>query len=58
MGGACSTNGRRETRIGYWQESERKNTTWKTRRWWVDNNKVNLGEIVCVGIDWIDVAED
>jgi hypothetical protein len=30
----------------------------KRRRRWVDNIKMDLSEIVCVGMDWIDIAQD
>jgi hypothetical protein len=30
----------------------------RPRRRWVDNIKMDLGEIRCDGIDWIDLAQD
>jgi hypothetical protein len=30
----------------------------RPRRRWVDNNKINLGEIEWDGMDWIDLAQD
>jgi hypothetical protein len=35
-----------------------KGTIRKTRRWWVDNIKMNLREIQWGGIDWIDLHQD
>jgi hypothetical protein len=41
--------------IGYWGESQKERDQ---RRRWVDNIKMDLGEIGCGGMDWIDVAQD
>jgi hypothetical protein len=30
----------------------------RPRRWWVDNIKIDLREIVWDGVDWIDLAQD
>jgi hypothetical protein len=30
----------------------------RPRRRWVDNIKMDLGEVGCDGVDWIDVAQD
>jgi hypothetical protein len=30
----------------------------RTRRWWVDNIKMDLREIGWDGMDWIDLAQD
>jgi hypothetical protein len=30
----------------------------RPRRRWVENIRMDLGEIGCNGVDWIDVAED
>jgi hypothetical protein len=30
----------------------------RPRRWWVDNIKIDLGEIGWDGVDWIELAED
>jgi hypothetical protein len=61
MGKICSTNGgRRGTHIGYWWQSRSKETTGKTTYVcrWVDNIKMDLREICCDAVDWIDVAQD
>jgi hypothetical protein len=30
----------------------------RQRRWWADIIKMDLGELECDGIDWIDLAQD
>ena len=30
----------------------------KPRRWWEDNIKLDLQEVGCWGMDWIDLAQD
>ena len=37
---------------------ERKRLLGRPRRRWEDNIKVDLQEIGCVGIDWIELAQD
>jgi hypothetical protein len=44
--------GEKVTLIGYWLESHRERSTW------VDNIKVDLGDIGCDGMDWIGLAAD
>jgi hypothetical protein len=39
--------GRRGTRIGYWWESQK-----------VDNIRIDLGEIILGGVDWIRLTQD
>jgi hypothetical protein len=59
MGRACSTNGSEEEctqDIG--GKARRKETSRKTRRKWVDNIKIDLRDIACGGMDWIDLAQD
>jgi hypothetical protein len=59
MGTACYTNGREEKciqNIGWKPEGKR--PLGRPRCRWVDNIKVNLGEIGWHGIDWIDLAQD
>jgi hypothetical protein len=36
----------------------RKETTWKTRRRWEDNIKIDLRVIEWGGMDWIDLAQN
>ena len=37
---------------------EAKKLLWRTRRRWEDNIKIDLQELVCRGMDWIDLTED
>jgi hypothetical protein len=37
---------------------EGKSTLGRSRCRWVDNIKIDLGEIGCDGVDWISVAQD
>jgi hypothetical protein len=37
---------------------ERKRPLRRSRQWWVDNIKTDLGEIGLGGEDWIDLAQD
>jgi hypothetical protein len=37
---------------------EEKRPLGRPRRRWVDNIKMDLREIGCVGMDWIDLAQD
>jgi hypothetical protein len=37
---------------------EKKRPLGRPRRRWVDNIKMNLQEVECEGMDWIDVAQD
>jgi hypothetical protein len=40
------------------KKPEGKRPLGRPRRRWVDNNKMDLREIGCDGINWIDMAED
>ena len=35
-----------------------KGTTWETRHRWEDNIKMELQEVECEGVDWIELAQD
>jgi hypothetical protein len=37
---------------------EEKRLLERQRRWWEDNIKIDLREIVCGGMDWIDLVHD
>jgi hypothetical protein len=51
--------GRRETRVGYWWESQKgRRPLGRPRRTWVDNIKVDIGEVGCGHVDWIGLAQD
>jgi hypothetical protein len=59
MGGPCSTNG--ETRNAYRflvGKPEGKRPLERPRRRWVDNIRMDLGEVGLVEVDWIDLAQD
>jgi len=39
-------------------KSEGKRQLGRTRRRWEDNNKMDLQELECGGMDWIELAQD
>jgi hypothetical protein len=59
MDGACSTYGRQEgayrVLVG---RPEEKRPLGRPRRRWEGNIKMDLQEVECEGVDWIDVAQD
>jgi hypothetical protein len=59
MGRACSTNGAKRNAyrilVG---KPEGKRPLGRPRRRWVDNIKMDLREMECDGMDWIDLAQD
>jgi hypothetical protein len=59
MGGPCSTNG--EKRNAYRLlvgKSKGKRPLGTSRRRWVDNIKLDLGEVGWGDVDWIGLAQD
>jgi hypothetical protein len=59
MGGPCSTNG--EKRNAYRllvEKPEGKRPLGRPRRRWVDNIRMDLGEVGCGDVDWIGLAKD
>ena len=57
MGGACSAYGRKERRIqGFGGKPECKRTLWRPRRRWEDNIKIDLQEVGCGDMNWIELA--
>jgi hypothetical protein len=59
MGGPCSTNG--EKRNAYRllvRKSEGKRPLGRPRSRWVDNIRMDLGEVGWVDVDWIGLAQD
>jgi hypothetical protein len=59
MGGPCITNG--EKRNAYRLlvgKPEGKRPLGRPRRRWVDNIKMDLGEVGWGDVDWIDLAKD
>jgi len=59
MGGACSTYGRRrEAYSGFWRgKHEVKRPLGRPRRRW-DDIKMDLQEVGCGVMDWIELAQD
>jgi hypothetical protein len=59
MGRACSTHLEKRNvytiQVGETEENE---SLGRPRRRWQDNNKLDLRETGCGGIDWIDLAQD
>jgi hypothetical protein len=58
MGGACGTNG--EKRNAYRLlvgKSEGKRPLGRPRRRWVDNIRMDLGDVGWDDVDWIDLAQ-
>jgi hypothetical protein len=59
MGGALSTNeGEEECIWDIGVKARMKETLGKPRRMWMDNIRMDLREIGCDGVDWIDMAQD
>jgi hypothetical protein len=59
MGWACSTKGEKMNACGILVgKPEGKRPLGRPRRRWVDNIKMNLREIGCGGMDWINLAKD
>jgi hypothetical protein len=59
MGGPCSTNG--EKRSAYKllvEKPERKRPLGRPRCGWVDNIRMDLGEVGWGDVDWIGLAQD
>jgi hypothetical protein len=59
MGGPCSTNG--EKRNAYRLlvgKPEGKKPLGRARHRWVDNIRMDLGEVVWGDVDWIGLAKD
>jgi len=59
MGGACSTYGEEERHIqGEVRKPEGKRPLGRHRHRWEDNIKMDLQEVGCGGMDWIELAQD
>jgi hypothetical protein len=50
--GHVARRGKRGTPIGYWWENQKGRPIHR----WVDNNRMDLGEIRRSGVDWIGLA--
>jgi hypothetical protein len=59
MGGPCSTNGKKRNAyrllVG---KPEGKRPLGRPRRRWVDNTRMDLGEVGWGDVDWIGLAKD
>jgi hypothetical protein len=59
MGGSCSRNGGEEEHVEVIGGKARgKEPLGRPRRRWVDNSKVDLGEVGWGDVDWIGLAQD
>jgi len=59
LDGACSAYGGEERRIrGLWGKPEGKRPLWRPRLRLEDNIKIDIQEVGCGGMDWIELAED
>jgi hypothetical protein len=58
MGRACNTKGGDGNSMLLVGKPEGKRHLGRPRLRWVDNIKMDLGEIVCGGMDWIGLAQD
>jgi hypothetical protein len=59
MGGPCSTNGEKRNTYGLMVgKPEGKTPLGNPRRKWVDNIRMDLGEVGCGDVDWIGLAKD
>jgi len=59
VGGACSTYGKRRGLNGVLvRKREGKRPLGRPRRRWEDNIKMDSQEVVCGGMDQIDLAQD
>jgi hypothetical protein len=59
MGRASSPCGEEERHLqGFGGETEGKRPLGRPRRRWEDNIKIDLQEVACEGMNWIELAQD
>jgi len=59
MGRACSPYGDRKGVTGFsWENLKLRDHLGDSRPRWEDNNKMDLQEVGCGGMDWIELAQD
>jgi hypothetical protein len=59
MGGACSTNGKKRKAYRLLAgKPEGRRPLGRPRRRWLDNIKMDIGEIGWGGVDWIGLAQE
>ena len=58
MGGSCSTCGGDESRIVGFGGRKSEGRGPRPRRRWEDNIKMDLQEVECGGMEWIELAQD
>jgi hypothetical protein len=58
MGGSCSTNGEKRNLYRLVGKPKGKRPLGRPRRRWVDNIRMNLGEVRGGDVDWIGLAKD
>ena len=58
MGGACNAQGGRGMYRGFVSKPEGNRPLGRPRRRWEDNIKIDLQEVGCGGMNWIERAQD
>jgi hypothetical protein len=59
VGGTCGTHGRgQKSAQGFDGKARRKEPLGRPRRRWEDGIRINLREIGCGSVDWIQLAKD
>jgi hypothetical protein len=58
MGGACSTNGAKRNAYRLVGKPQGRRPLGRRRRGWVNNIKMDLGELGWRDVDWIGQAQD
>jgi hypothetical protein len=44
--------------MGYWWESQKERPLGRSRRRWMDNIRMDLGEVISGDMDWIGLVQD